>query len=23
MNPTLRGWFNYFKHAQPWVHQLS
>ena len=23
LNPTLRGWFNYFKHAQPWVHQLT
>jgi RNA-directed DNA polymerase len=22
LNPTLRGWFHYFKHAQPWVHQL-
>jgi RNA-directed DNA polymerase len=23
LNPTLRGWFHYFKHAQPWVHQLT
>jgi RNA-directed DNA polymerase len=23
LNPTLRGWFDYFKHAQPWVHQLT
>jgi RNA-directed DNA polymerase len=23
INPMLRGWFNYFKHAQPWVHQLT
>ena len=22
LNPTLRGWFNYFKQAQPWVHEL-
>ena len=23
LNPTLRGWFHYFKHSQPWVHQLT
>ena len=23
LNPMLRGWFHYFKHAQPWVHQLT
>jgi len=23
LNPTLRGWFDYFKHAQPLVHQLT
>ena len=23
LNPVLRGWFHYFKHAQPWVHQLT
>jgi RNA-directed DNA polymerase len=23
LNPTLRGWFNYFKHAHPLVHQLT
>jgi RNA-directed DNA polymerase len=23
LNPVLRGWFEYFKHAQPWVHQLT
>jgi len=23
LNPTLRGWFQYFKHAQPLVHQLT
>lgn len=23
LNPVLRGWFNYFKHTQPWVHQLT
>jgi RNA-directed DNA polymerase len=23
LNPTLRGWFHYFKHTQPWVHQLT
>ena len=23
LNSTLRGWFHYFKHAQPWVHQLT
>jgi len=23
INPMVRGWFNYFKHAQPWVHQLT
>jgi RNA-directed DNA polymerase len=23
LNSTLRGWFEYFKHAQPWVHQLT
>ena len=23
LNPTLRGWFDYFKHSQPWVHQLT
>ena len=23
LNPTLRGWFHYFKHAQPRVHQLT
>ena len=23
LNPILRGWFGYFKHAQPWVHQLT
>jgi RNA-directed DNA polymerase len=22
LNPTLRGWFNYFKHAHPWGHVL-
>ena len=23
LNPMLRGWFHYFKHTQPWVHQLT
>ncbi|MGH2703354.1 MAG: group II intron reverse transcriptase/maturase [Actinomycetota bacterium] len=23
LNPVLRGWFHYFKHTQPWVHQLT
>ena len=23
LNAMLRGWFHYFKHAQPWVHQLT
>lgn len=23
LNPILRGWFHYFKHTQPWVHQLT
>jgi len=23
LNPTLRGWFHYFKHSQRWVHQLT
>jgi RNA-directed DNA polymerase len=23
LNPTLRGWFNYFKHAYPLVHELT
>jgi len=23
LNPTLRGWFDYFKHAQPLVYQLT
>jgi RNA-directed DNA polymerase len=23
LNPVLRGWFYYFKHTQPWVHQLT
>ena len=23
LNPTLRGWLHYFKHAQRWVHQLT
>jgi RNA-directed DNA polymerase len=23
LNPVLRGWFHYFKHAQPWLHQLT
>jgi RNA-directed DNA polymerase len=22
LNPMLRGWFNYFKHAHPLVHEL-
>jgi RNA-directed DNA polymerase len=23
LNAMLRGWFHYFKHTQPWVHQLT
>jgi RNA-directed DNA polymerase len=23
LNAILRGWFGYFKYAQPWVHQLT
>jgi len=21
LNPTIRGWFNYFKHAHPWTFE--
>jgi len=23
LNPILRGWFHYFKHTPPWVHQFT